>query len=67
MKPLPCFTPSLALEETARVAEQRRHQALDALMRKLGPPAPMDPFEQAMRDLIDADHRGREAIKKRKP
>jgi hypothetical protein len=54
MKPLPCFEVNKPLEEAARKAEQRKAQAIDKLMGKLGP---RGEFEQAMHDLIDADRR----------
>jgi hypothetical protein len=54
MKPLPCFEVNKPLEEAARKAEQRKAEAIDKLMGKLGP---RGEFEQAMSDLIDADKR----------
>ena len=54
MKPLPCFEVNKPLEEAARKAEQRKAEAIDKLMGKLGP---RREFEQAMHDLIDADRR----------
>jgi hypothetical protein len=54
MKPLPCFEVNKQLEEAARKAEQRKAEAIDKLMGKLGP---RSEFEQAMHDLIDADKR----------
>jgi hypothetical protein len=59
MKPLPCFEVNKPLEEVARKAEQRKAEAIDKLMGKLGP---RGEFEQAMHDLIDADKR---ALKER--
>jgi hypothetical protein len=54
MKPLPGFEVNKPLEEAARKAEQRKAEAIDKLMGKLGP---RREFEQAMHDLIDADKR----------
>jgi hypothetical protein len=59
MKPLPGFEVNKPLEEAARKAEQRKAEAIDKLMGKLGP---RGEFEQAMHDLIDADKR---ALKER--
>jgi len=59
MKPPPCFKVNKPLEEAARKAEQRKAEAIDKLMGKLGP---RGEFEQAMHDLIDADKR---ALKER--
>jgi hypothetical protein len=53
-KPRPCFETNKALEEAARLAEQRKCEAIDRLNAKLGP---RDAFEQAMDDLLDADER----------
>ena len=50
----PCFETNKALEEAARRAAERKNQALDKLMGKLGPKGA---FEQAMWDVIDADRR----------
>jgi hypothetical protein len=52
--PHPCFETNKALEEAARRAAERKNQALDRLMGKLGPNGR---FEQAMHGLIDADRR----------
>jgi len=52
MKPQPCFEPPKALEDAARLAEQRKRQAIDRLTEKL---APKDRFQRAMVNLIDAD------------
>ena len=57
MKPQPCFETNKELEAAARRAEQRKNQAIDRLMGKLGP---KDGFEQAMHELIDADKRALE-------
>ena len=37
MKPPPCFEPNKQLEAAARQAEQRKNQALDRLLARLGP------------------------------
>ena len=50
----PCFETNKALEEAARRAAERKNQALDKLMGKLGPKGA---FEQAMHELLDADRR----------
>lgn len=55
MKPQPAFEPPKHLEEAADAAERRKREAIEALKAKLAP----DPFEQAMRDMIDADKRAR--------
>jgi len=54
IKPQPCFETNKALEEAARIAEQRKLRALDRLNEKLDVPQD-DAFTQAMRGLIDAD------------
>ena len=54
MKTQPVFEPPKALEEAAEAAEQRKRRAIQTLAEKLTP-TPADRFEQAMRDLIDAD------------
>ena len=54
MKTQPCFEPPRHLEEAADQAEQRKREAIARLREKLGEG---NRFEQAMRDLIDADKR----------
>jgi hypothetical protein len=54
MKPQPCFEPPKQLEAAAALAEKRKREAIDRLTEKLAPSG-NDRFEQAMRDLIDAD------------
>lgn len=44
-RPLPCFMPEAALEESAREAERRRRAAIDALTAKLDSPMPAAPNE----------------------
>jgi hypothetical protein len=52
MKPYPCFEPNKELLAAAARAEERKNQAIDKIMGKLGPKGS---FEQAMHELIDAD------------
>ena len=56
MKPQPCFEPPKHLEEIAELAERRKREAIAQLLEKLGINN-RDRFEQALRDLIDADKR----------
>jgi hypothetical protein len=49
MKPQPCFETNEELEAAAQRAEQRKCQAIDELVRKLGPELR---FEQAMHDSV---------------
>ena len=50
MKPQPCFETNKELEAAARRAERRKCQAIDKLVRKLGP---KHRFDQAMHDSTD--------------
>ena len=56
MKPRPYFESSRHLEEAAELAEQRKREAIARLSEKLGI-SNRDRFEQAIRELIDADKR----------
>lgn len=51
----PCFEAPKALEEAARLAEQRKRRAIARLTSKLDAVHPKDSFERAMEALIDAD------------
>ena len=52
MKTPPCLESPKALEDAARLAEQRKHQAIDRLTAKL---ASKDRFQWTMANLNDAD------------
>jgi hypothetical protein len=56
MKTQPCFEPPRHLEEAAELAEQRKREAIARLSEKLGI-SNRDRFEQAIRELINADKR----------
>ena len=53
------FEPPKALEEAAEAAELRKRRAIQMLAEKLTS-TPVDRFERAMRDLIDADKKALE-------
>jgi hypothetical protein len=52
--PKPCFEQNKRLLAAAERAEERKNQAIDRFMGRLGPKGA---FEQAMQDVIDADRR----------
>jgi hypothetical protein len=56
MKSAPCFEPNRGLEDAARIAEQRKNQAIDRLMEKLHDPL-SEGERVAFRALVAADER----------